>query len=162
MGWADALAALDIAYDEPAALELAEKIAAFLEDESLAASAALAEKRGPFPAWMGSRWQRDGHRPLRNATTTTIAPTGTISIIAGCASGIEPLYALAYRRNVLDGAELAEINPQFRRIAAERGFGSDALFAAVALHGGIRGRSDVPDDVQRLFPTAHDVDVAMH
>jgi ribonucleoside-diphosphate reductase alpha chain len=162
MGWADALAALGLAYDSEAALALAERVAGFLERESLAASIALAERRGSFPAWSGSRWQRAGHPALRNSTTTTIAPTGTISIIAGCASGIEPLYALAYRRNVLDGAELTEINPHFRRIAAERGFASDALFAAVALHGGVRGRADVPDDVQRVFPTAHEVGVAMH
>jgi ribonucleoside-diphosphate reductase alpha chain len=162
MGWADALAALGIAYDSEQAIDLAEQVAGFLERESLAASVALAERRGGFPAWRGSRWQRAGHPVLRNSTTTTIAPTGTISIIAGCASGIEPLYALAYRRNVLDGAELTEINPQFRRVAAERGFASDALFEAVALHGGIRGRADVPADVQRVFPTAHDVDVAMH
>jgi ribonucleoside-diphosphate reductase alpha chain len=162
MGWADALAALGIAYDSEPALALAERLADFLERESLAASVALAERRGSFPAWPGSRWQRAGHPALRNSTTTTIAPTGTISIIAGCASGIEPLYALAYRRNVLDGAELTEINPHFRRIAAERGFASDALFAAVALHGGVRGRPDVPADVQRVFPTAHEVDVATH
>jgi ribonucleoside-diphosphate reductase alpha chain len=162
MGWADALAALGIAYDSEPALALAERFAGFLESESLAASAALAERRGSFPAWPGSRWQRAGYPALRNSTTTTIAPTGTISIIAGCASGIEPLYALAYRRNVLDGAELTEINPHFRRIAAERGFASDALFAAVALHGGVRGRPDVPADVQRVFPTAHEVDIATH
>jgi ribonucleoside-diphosphate reductase alpha chain len=162
MGWADALAALGLAYDSEPALALAERLAGFLERESLAASVALAERRGSFPAWSGSRWQRAGHPALRNSTTTTIAPTGTISIIAGCASGIEPLYALAYRRNVLDGAELTEINPHFRRIAAERGFASDALFAAVALHGGVRGRPDVPADVQRVFPTAHEVDVATH
>jgi ribonucleoside-diphosphate reductase alpha chain len=162
MGWADALAALGIAYDSEPAIALAERLAEFLERESLAASVALAERRGSFPAWSGSRWQRAGHPALRNSTTTTIAPTGTISIIAGCASGIEPLYALAYRRNVLDGAELTEINPHFRRIAAERGFASDALFAAVALHGGVRGRPDVPADVQRVFPTAHEVDVATH
>jgi ribonucleoside-diphosphate reductase alpha chain len=162
MGWADALAALGLAYDSEPALALAARLAGFLERESLAASAALAERRGSFPAWPGSRWQRAGHPALRNSTTTTIAPTGTISIIAGCASGIEPLYALAYRRNVLDGAELTEINPHFRRIAAERGFASDALFAAIALHGGVRGRPDVPADVQRVFPTAHEVDVATH
>jgi ribonucleoside-diphosphate reductase alpha chain len=162
MGWADALSGLGIAYDSDAALALADRLATFLERESLAASAALAERRGSFPAWRGSRWERAGHPPLRNATTTTIAPTGTISIIAGCASGIEPLYALAYHRNVLDGARLTEINPQFQRVAAARGFGSDALFAAVAAHGGVRGRSDVPDDVQRVFPTAHEVGVASH
>jgi ribonucleoside-diphosphate reductase alpha chain len=162
MGWADALAALGIAYDSDAALALADRVARFLERESLAASAALAERRGPFPAWRGSRWERTGQVPLRNATTTTIAPTGTISIIAGCASGIEPLYALAYRRNVLDGAELTEVNPRFQRIAAERGFASEALFAAIAEHGGVRERGDVPDDVRRAFPTAHEVDVATH
>ncbi|HET9624600.1 MAG TPA: adenosylcobalamin-dependent ribonucleoside-diphosphate reductase [Kofleriaceae bacterium] len=162
MGWADALAALGVAYDSDAALALADRLATFLERESLAASAALAERRGAFPTWHGSRWQRAGHVPLRNATTTTIAPTGTISIIAGCASGIEPLYALAYRRNVLDGAELTEINPSFQRVARARGFGSEALFAQIAEHGGVRGRRDVPDDVQRVFPTAHEIAVSSH
>jgi ribonucleoside-diphosphate reductase alpha chain len=162
MGWADALAALGIAYDSDGALALADRVASFLERESLTASAALAERRGAFPAWRGSRWDHAGERPLRNATTTTIAPTGTISIIAGCASGIEPFYALAYRRNVLDGAELTEINPRFRRVAAERGFASDELFAALIEHGGVRGRADVPDDIQRVFPTAHEIDVAPH
>ena len=159
MGWADALAALGVPYDSDDALALADRLAAFLEDESLAASRALAERRGAFPAWAGSRWQ---DAPLRNATTTTIAPTGTISIIAGCSSGIEPLYALAYRRNVLDGAELTEVNPAFQRLAAARGFGSPELFAAIAEHGGVRGRADVPADVQRRFPTAHEIDVATH
>jgi ribonucleoside-diphosphate reductase alpha chain len=162
MGWADALVLLDIPYDSDAAIELAGRVAEFLETESLAASAALAERRGPFPAWQGSRWDLAGHRPLRNSTTTTIAPTGTISIIAGCASGIEPLYALAYRRNVLDGAELTEINPMFQRVAAERGIASPELFANVAEHGGVRGNPAVPADIQRRFPIAHDVAVDMH
>lgn len=162
MGWADALAELGIAYDSEAAIALGEKLAGFLERESLDASAELAVRRGPFPAWQGSRWQEVGHRPLRNATTTTVAPTGTISIIAGCASGIEPFYALAYRRNVLDGAELTEVNPAFQRVAGERGFATGELFAAVAEHGGVRGRGDVPEDVQRVFPTAHEIDVAWH
>ena len=162
MGWADALAALGIAYDSEEALALAHRLAELLETASLEASAALAERRGVFPGWVGSHWEFAGHRPLRNATTTTIAPTGTISIIAGCSSGIEPLYALAYRRNVLDGAELTEINPAFQRIAAERGFASPALFEAIAQHGGARGEAAVPADVQRVFPTAHEVPVAMH
>lgn len=162
MGWADALVLLDVAYDSETAIELAHRVAKFLEDESLAASEALATARGPFPAWQGSRWQLDGHRPLRNATTTTIAPTGTISIIAGCSSGIEPLYALAYRRNVLDGAELTEINPAFQRIAGERGIASPELFAEVALNGGVRGNAKVPADLQRRFPTAHEIDVSFH
>jgi ribonucleoside-diphosphate reductase alpha chain len=162
MGWADALVLLDLAYDSTEALDLAHRLAKFLEDESLASSEQLATERGPFPAWHGSRWERDGHRPLRNATTTTIAPTGTISIIAGCASGIEPLYALAYRRNVLDGAELTEINPAFQRIAGERGLATPELLAEVAAHGGVRGNPHVPEDLQRRFPTAHEIDVATH
>jgi ribonucleoside-diphosphate reductase alpha chain len=162
MGWADALAALGIAYDSDAALELGERLAEFLENESIAASAELAKRRGPFPAWMGSRWQLAGGPMLRNATTTTVAPTGTISIIAGCASGIEPFYALAYRRNVLDGAELTEVNPAFQRIAAERGFGTRELFDVVAAKGGVRGAREVPEDVQRVFPTAHEIDVGWH
>jgi ribonucleoside-diphosphate reductase alpha chain len=162
MGWADALAELHLAYDSDAALSLGERLAEFLESESLAASAELARRRGPFPAWMGSKWQLAGGPMLRNATTTTVAPTGTISIIAGCASGIEPFYALAYRRNVLDGAELMEVNPAFQEVAAERGFGSRQLFDVIAEHGGVRGRGEVPEDVQRVFPTAHEIDVGWH
>ncbi|MEO8699103.1 MAG: adenosylcobalamin-dependent ribonucleoside-diphosphate reductase [Kofleriaceae bacterium] len=162
MGWADALAAMGRAYDSEEALALADRLATFLEDESLAASRELAERRGAFPAWPGSRWDEAGQRPLRNATTTTIAPTGTISIIAGSSSGIEPLYALAYRRNVLDGAELTEINPAFQKLAIERGFASPALYEGIAETGGVRGRADVPADIQRRFPTAHEIDVAMH
>jgi len=162
MGWADALVLLDLPYDSAAAEELAHRLANFLEYESLAASEQLATDRGPFPAWQGSRWQRDGHRPLRNATTTTIAPTGTISIIAGCSSGIEPLYALVYRRNVLDGAELTEINPAFQLIASERGIATPELFAEVAEHGGVRSNPRVPEDLRRRFPTAHEIDVGTH
>jgi ribonucleoside-diphosphate reductase alpha chain len=164
MGWADALAALEIPYDSEAALALAGNVAELLEVESLAASRELAERRGGFPAWAGSRWAREAgaEPPLRNATTTTIAPTGTISIIAGCSSGIEPFYALAYRRNVLDGAELMEVNPAFQRLAVARGFASPELFAAITEHGGVRGRPDVPADVQRWFPTAHEIEIEMH
>ena len=164
MGWADALVALDIAYDSDAALELAGRLAAFLEDESLAASrrarraARAISRRGRARAGSTS-----GQRPLRNATTTTIAPTGTISIIAGCASGIEPLYALAYRRNVLDGAELVEIDPGVpARSPRERG-----VRLARAVRRGRRARRRArdrrrPADVQRRFPTAHEIDVDTH
>lgn len=162
MGWADALVALDIPYDSDAAIELAHRVAKFLEDESLAASAELAEQRGPFPAWRGSRWEVEGHRPLRNATTTTIAPTGTISIIAGCSSGIEPLYALAYTRRVLDGAELAEVNPAFERLATERGIASPELFAHIAETGGVADNPAVPHDLQRRFLTAHEIPIQTH
>jgi ribonucleoside-diphosphate reductase alpha chain len=161
MGWADLLVALDIAYDSDAALALAGELAQLLEDESIAASEELAATRGPFPAWDGSRWSAEG-RKLRNATTTTVAPTGTISIIAGCSSGIEPLYALAYQRHVLDGAVLTEVNPGFRRAAEAAGAWTDGVAAAVARTGRARGVVGVPEALARRFPTAHDVDVDWH
>jgi ribonucleoside-diphosphate reductase alpha chain len=163
MGWADALAALDLAYDSEAAVALAGEVAAFLETTSLAASAELADRRGPFPAWGQSRWRQAGQRPLRNATTTTIAPTGTISIIAGCSSGIEPLYALAYQRHVLDGAVLTELNPAFAAAAAAAGVDLDgAVREAIAATGGIRGLATVPEAIRRRFPTAHELAPSWH
>jgi ribonucleoside-diphosphate reductase alpha chain len=162
MGLADLLIALGIPYDAPEALALGAEIAHFLERESLAASAALAEERGPFPAWAASRWAQAGHRPLRNATTTTVAPTGTISIIAGCSSGIEPLYAVAYDRHVLDGAVLTEVNAAFRATAEAGGFWSPALARIIAEVGGVRGLAAVPAAVQAVFPTAHDLAFPAH
>jgi ribonucleoside-diphosphate reductase alpha chain len=162
MGLADLLIALGIPYDAPEALALGAEIAHFLERESLAASAALAEQRGPFPAWAASRWAQAGHRPLRNATTTTVAPTGTISIIAGCSSGIEPLYAVAYDRHVLDGAVLTEVNAAFRATAEAGGFWSPALAKVIAEVGGVRGLASVPAAVQAVFPTAHDLAFPAH
>jgi ribonucleoside-diphosphate reductase alpha chain len=161
MGWADLLVELDIAYDSDAALALAGEVAEMLERESLAASERLAEQRGAFPAWLGSRWARAGKK-LRNATTTTVAPTGTISIIAGCSSGIEPLYAIAYQRHVLDGAVLTEINPAFRRSAEAAGAWTEPVAAAVGRTGRARDIAGVPADLARRFPTAHDVDIEWH
>jgi ribonucleoside-diphosphate reductase alpha chain len=161
MGWADLLVALDVAYDSDAALALAGELAELLESESIAASEELAATRGAFPAWDGSRWSAEG-RKLRNATTTTVAPTGTISIIAGCSSGIEPLYALAYQRHVLDGAVLTEVNPGFRRAAEAAGAWTDGVATAVARTGRARGVAGVPEALARRFPTAHDVDVDWH
>ena len=162
MGLADLLAAIDVPYDDPPALELAGRIAAFLEAESLAASGELATARGPFPAWTGSRWQRAGHPPLRNATTTTVAPTGTISIIAGCSSGIEPLYAIAFERHVLDGAVLPEVHAGFRTEAEAGGFWSDELARTIATRGGVRGLAAVPADVQARYPSAHELPYPVH
>jgi len=143
-------------------LQIGEAIAAFVERESVAASAALATERGAFPAFAGSRWARLGHTPLRNATTTTVAPTGTISIIAGCSSGIEPLYAVAYDRHVLDGEVLPELHPGFARRAAARGLLDDELVATLRRRGRVRGLAVIPADLQALFPTAHDVSVVQH
>jgi ribonucleoside-diphosphate reductase alpha chain len=162
MGFADMLIAIGVPYDSDRALALGDEISAVLETESLAASARLAEERGPFPNFALSRWAEAGSPPLRNATTTTVAPTGTISIIAGCSSGIEPLYAVSYKRNVLDGERLVEMHPEFQRMAEERGFASDALAARVAARGRVRGLDEVPADVQSLFATAHDLGPDTH
>ncbi len=162
MGLADLLIELDVPYDDPRALTIGEQIAAFFEQESIAASVALAVDRGPFPAFAGSRWAAAGHAPLRNATTTTVAPTGTISIIAGCSSGIEPLYAVAYERHVLDGEILPELHPGFARRAAARGLLDDALVSTIRRRGGVRGLPALPADLQALFATAHDVPVEQH
>jgi ribonucleoside-diphosphate reductase alpha chain len=157
MGFADMLIALGVPYDAPRALEIAEEIAATIEDESLAASAALAEERGPFPAFATSRWAGAGSKPLRNATTTTVAPTGTISIIAGCSSGIEPLYAVSYERHVLDDDRLFEMHPAFQREAEALGIFDAALAATIAARGSVRGLPQVPAELQARFVTAHDV-----
>jgi ribonucleoside-diphosphate reductase alpha chain len=164
MGFADLLILLGVAYDDDRALAIAEEIAAFLEDESLAASAELARVRGAFPNFAASRWAagRKDAVPLRNATTTTVAPTGTISIIAGCSSGIEPLFAVSYIRNVLEGERLVEVHPIFRATAERRGFWSDGLAETIAERGRARDCEGVPDDVQRLYPTAHDLAPATH
>ena len=162
MGWADLLIELGIPYDSEAGRELGGRVAEALEQESLAASAELAAVRGPFPAWEGSRWQLAGHPPLRNATTTTVAPTGTISIIAGCSSGIEPLYALAYERHVLDGEVLPEVNPAFRAAAEAHGIWSDALAARLAEHGSVGDLPGLPPATRALFATAHDVSIEGH
>lgn len=162
MGLADLLIELGVPYDDARALEVGEAIAAFVERESRAASTALAAERGPFPAFAASRWAAAGHAPLRNATTTTVAPTGTISIIAGCSSGIEPLYAVAYDRHILDGEVLPELHPGFAHRAAARGLLDAELRATLRARGRVRGLVGIPADLQALFATAHDVPVEHH
>ncbi|MHC1586673.1 MAG: vitamin B12-dependent ribonucleotide reductase [Candidatus Hecatellaceae archaeon] len=160
MGWADMLIKLRIPYDSQKALEVAEAVMRFIQEESKVASEILAEERGVFPNYKGSIW--DGVRKLRNATTTTIAPTGTISIIAGCSSGIEPLFAICYVRNVLEGQKLIEVNSLFEEEAKRRGFYSDLLMEKIAKKGSLKGIDEVPEDVKRIFVTAHDIDVEWH
>ena len=158
MGWADMLIRLNIPYDSQEAVDLGERVMAFIDAESKRASADLAADRGPFPNWQGSGYDRPGGSILRNATTTTVAPTGTISIIAGASSGIEPLFAVSFvRRHVLDDDALVEAHPLFERIARERGFHSEALMRQVAEQGGVQRLAGVPADVKRLFVTAHDI-----
>ena len=140
MGFADILIRLGIPYNSEEAVETAEKIMSAIQEESKRASEELAKERGAFPNFSTLRLRgRRGDRPLRNATTTTIAPTGTISIIAGTSSGIEPIYALAYVRNVMDNNILVEANPLFEEIAREGGFLTDEIMAQIAEHGSAAG-----------------------
>ena len=162
MGFADMLIRLGIPYDSEEAEDMADKVMAFVDAESKAESQHLAELRGPFPAFEGSRYETEGGPPLRNATTTTIAPTGTISIIASCSSGIEPLFALAYQRNVLDGKLLTEFHPLFRETAERAGFLDDVLKREVSDTGSVAHIPGVPDDIRRLFRTAREIPVEWH
>ncbi len=159
MGWADLLIQLGIPYDNEAALELADKVMEFTTMIGRDESGRLAEERGPFPNWSRSIY-REG-RPLRNSTVTTIAPTGTISIIADCSSGIEPLFAIAFSHIVGD-RHLTFVNHHFEAVAKRRGLYSPELMDKVATLGTLHGLSEVPEDVRRVFVTAHEVAPEWH
>ncbi|MBQ3551840.1 MAG: vitamin B12-dependent ribonucleotide reductase [Clostridia bacterium] len=160
MGFADLLFRLGIAYDSEEAIELASSIMKFINDEAHEASRRLAEKRGPFPAFFESTL--DKKTPIRNATCTTIAPTGTISIICNASSGIEPLFALSFVRNVMDNDELPQVDPFFADIARKRGFYSNELMRRLAKEGTLHGFCEVPEDIKRVFVTAHDITPRYH
>ena len=162
MGFADMLIALSIPYNSPEARKIAEDIMAFIDKESKAASMELGEKRGNFPAFSGSLYEKQGLKFMRNATTTTIAPTGTISIIAGASSGIEPLFALSYIRRVLDGNELIEAHPLFVEALKERGLYSQELMERAASSGSIQDFEEIPSDLKRIFITSMDVTPEEH
>lgn len=162
MGFADALVRLRIPYDSDEALALGERIMKFINDEAVKMSEELAVSRGAFANFVGSLWDRNGAKPRRNAAVTSVAPTGTISIIAGTSSGIEPLFAVAFVREVMEGTRLLEVNPEFERIAAERGFYSRDLMMDIARRGSIQGVKSVPADVQRVFVTAMDISPEWH
>jgi len=161
MGFADMLIKLEIAYDSEDALKLAEKIMRFITEEARKKSIELGEERGSFPNFDKSTW-KDEYDSMRNATITTIAPTGSISIIAGCSSGIEPLFAVSFMRNVLEGTRLFETNPLFEMTAKERGFYSAGLLEEIARTGSVQGIKGVPEDVKRVFVTALDISPEWH
>jgi ribonucleoside-diphosphate reductase alpha chain len=161
MGFADMLIMLGVPYDSDEAVKLGEQIMEFIEENAHAMSAELATQRGAFPNFAGSIW-RDKYSALRNATATTVAPTGTISIIAGCSSGIEPLFAVSFMRNVLGGARLFETNGLFEQMAKERGFYSAELLEEVARTGSVQHVRGVPEDVKRVFVTALDIAPVWH
>ncbi len=157
MGWADMLILLGIPYNSTKAINLGEKVMKFINDTAWKMSAQLAEERGAFPNFKGSIFDKKGAEPVRNATCTTIAPTGTISIIGNCSSGVEPLFAVSYVRQVLDNNKLIEVHPLFERIAKERGFYSEELMQEIAEKGTVQGIDAIPESVRRIFVTSHDI-----
>jgi ribonucleoside-diphosphate reductase alpha chain len=161
MGFADMLIKFGVPYDSEEALRLAEKLMKFVTEEARQKSVELGEKRGSFPNFEKSVW-KDKYNSMRNATITTIAPTGSISIIAGCSSGIEPLFAVSFMRKVLEGARLFEINPLFEMTAKARGFYGAGLLEETARTGSVQGIKGVPEDVKRVFVTALDIKPEWH
>jgi len=162
MGFADLLYQLGVSYDSQQGLELGERIMAFIQDEGHKASAELAQERGPFPAYAASVYAQKKQGPYRNATVTTIAPTGTLSIIAGCSSGVEPLFALCFTRNILDGERLVEVNPHFENALADAGLFSHELMDAVVAKGSIQDMDFLPAKMRKVFVTAMDIAPAWH
>jgi ribonucleoside-diphosphate reductase alpha chain len=161
MGFADMLIKLGIPYNSEEAVQLGENLMKFIQEKAHKKSAEIGEKRGSFPNFGKSIW-KDKYDAFRNATVTTIAPTGTISIIAGCSSGIEPIFAISFIRNVLGGTRLFETNPLFERIAKERGFYSAKLLEEIARTGSVQKTDGVPEDVKKLFVTALDIQPEWH
>jgi len=162
MGFADLLIMLEIPYDSEEALKTAERLMKFINDKATEASMELAKERGVFPAFEGSIYDTPSGTKVRNATRTTIAPTGTLSIIAGCSSSIEPLFALSYTRTILEGTQLTEANPLFEEVAKREGFYSKELTQEVAQKGKLRDIKGVPEKVKSLFVTAHDTTPEWH
>ena len=161
MGWADMLIQMNISYNSQEAVKLGEKVMGFIYNEAKKASAGLAEKRGAFPNYEKSVYAENNEK-LRNATLTTVAPTGTISMIAGCSSGVEPLFAVAYTKNVMDNDKLPEINKYFLDTARKRVFYSDELMMKVGETGHVMDFKEVPEDVKKIFVTAHDISPEWH
>jgi ribonucleoside-diphosphate reductase alpha chain len=157
MGFADALVDLGIAYDTDAAVDFAGLVMKRIAERTTATSQALAVTRGPYPNFARSRDARDGRPPIRNATRVAIAPTGSLSLIAGCSSGVEPLFAVAYERHVLDGSTLVEINLRFERLAAAAGVWTPDVRTRVLASGRVRDVAGIPPAIRTLFPTAHEI-----
>ncbi|AKG53094.1 ribonucleotide reductase of class II [Dehalogenimonas sp. WBC-2] len=161
MGFADMLIRLGIPYNSTKAITVAEEVMEFITDLAHKASQQLAIERGVFPAWSGSVYEAEG-MPMRNACCTTIAPTGTLSIIAGVSSGIEPIFAAVFVRNILEGENLLEINPYFEEAARERGFFTRELFEQLVTSNHLHLRKEIPEDIRKIFVTAHRVSPDWH
>ncbi len=167
MGFADALFKLNVPYCSDDGAAWGERFMKFVNDEAHNYGERLARLRGPFPNWQGSHWDTQHHRLMRNACTTTVAPTGTISIIANCSGGIEPMFSLAFFRNVLRGQKqgerpLVEVNETFLKVAKARGFYSPELIERIATEGTLAHIDEIPADVKHVFVCAHDITPVWH
>jgi ribonucleoside-diphosphate reductase alpha chain len=162
MGFADMLIKMGIPYNSTDALNIADKLMKFFSKEADTASAELAEERGVFPNFEKSKLNKPGSLKLRNATRTTIAPTGTLSIIANCSSGIEPLFALSYVHHILGNKEISGLHPLFEEIAKEKGFYSQTLVKEISTKGTIRDIKNISEDVKRVFVTAREISPEWH
>ena len=165
MGFADMLIQLEIPYASNEGLRMGQRLSKFIHDAAVSESKALGRERGSFPGFKGSQWEKQGFKNLRNSTVNTVAPTGTISIIADCSSGIEPLFALSYiRKNILDlnNTELIESNSLFEKTARKRKFFSKELIRQISETGGIDGLAGVPNDVKQVFKVSHEIDWEWH
>ncbi len=162
MGFADMLLKLGVPYNSEDAVDLAKIVMKFVKEEATEASRELASNRGSFPNFENSVFHDRREMPIRNATITTIAPTGTISLIAGSSSGIEPIFAISYIRNVMDKDELLEINPVFAEISNERGFYNQELMKRIAKEGTLKNIEEIPEDIKKIFVTAHDITPEWH
>ncbi|MCX6384158.1 MAG: vitamin B12-dependent ribonucleotide reductase [Actinobacteria bacterium] len=162
MGFADMLLMLEVPYNSEQALEISKNVMSFINDVSKEASRELAEERGEFPNFKGSVYDTPDGYKIRNATTTTIAPTGTLSIIASCSSGIEPIFAISFVKNVMDNDKLIEVNPYFEEVAKKEGFYSKELMEKIAEKGSLKEISDIGDQYKRVFVTAHDIPPIWH
>ncbi len=162
MGFAEMLIKLGISYASDEALEVAERVMEFIQKEAREKSIDLARRRGSFPNFRGSIWEKKGFEEMRNATLTTVAPTGTISIIADTSSGIEPLFAIAFYREILEGTRLLEVNPLFRSMAESEGGLSQDLMERIALKGSIQDLPSMSENLRRIFLTALDIPFEWH
>jgi ribonucleoside-diphosphate reductase alpha chain len=161
MGFADLLFELGLAYDSEEAVELGGELMAFVKEEAHSASRELARERGSFPAYEKSVWRERGG-PMRNAAVTTVAPTGTLALLAETSSGIEPRFAIVSLRVMLAGNRMVETAPAFERVARERGLATESFLAEVARRGSVKGIDEVPDDIKRVFATALDISPEWH
>ncbi len=162
MGYADLLIILGIPYNSEEALELSQRVMSFIQDESKNASRELARERGVFPNFKGSIYDSPDGYEIRNATTTTIAPTGTLSIIADCSSGVEPLFAISFIKNVMDNDRLLEVNKYFKKIATDEGFYSKEVMEKIAESGNLKDIDEIHSGYKRIFVTAHEISPKWH